>query len=615
MPKHYRPPGKKKEGNAAKYITRSKAVKFLQISLSDFRRLCILKGIFPRVPKKKTEGNHKTYYHMKDILFLAHEPLLEKFREIKAYDRKVKKAVAKKNKSLADQLTKRKPTYTLDRLIKERYPTFIDALRDLDDCLTMVHLFAALPASISEHIEVKRIHNCRRLSQEWQVYISRTHSLRKTFISVKGIYYQAEIQGQNITWLTPHARQQVLTDDVDFKIMLTFLEFYETLLGFVNFKLYHSINVKYPPILDPQLEALAEELYALSRYVSASSRMATQNQIESAVSSAPEQSEASEKQLEASDSEQRLALLQNQLPRNGTGSFSHLIQDLTDEDEDDDMDRKECKTLFKNLRFFLSREVPKESLLFIIPAFGGVVSWEGEASPFNEADESITHQIVDRPTQHHMFLSREYVQPQWVYDCVNTRIILPTEGYLVGRVAPPHLSPFVDNEAEGYVPEYAQVLKQLQAAAKKQVLPMPGTDDYDPQSLLMEGVAERNEANEAAKKKEELGKLEKQYLDELKMELQGITYSAYLAKKKAETSQNDATEANQQEPSTSEANQPEPSTSQPVVETANNLEEVMMPRKKRKLLEAMKIGKQRKQAKIGLYEERKRKAKEAKKKE
>ena len=38
---------------------------------------------------------------------------------------------------------------------------------------------------------------------------------------------QAEVDGQKITWLAPHARQQVLTDDVDFNVMLTFLEFYE----------------------------------------------------------------------------------------------------------------------------------------------------------------------------------------------------------------------------------------------------------------------------------------------------------------------------------------------------------------------------------------------------
>ena len=29
--------------------------------------------------------------------------------------------------------------------------------------------------------------------------------------------------------------------------MLTFVEFYATLMGFVNFKLYHSLNLKYPP--------------------------------------------------------------------------------------------------------------------------------------------------------------------------------------------------------------------------------------------------------------------------------------------------------------------------------------------------------------------------------
>lgn len=57
---------------------------------------------------------------MKDILFLKHEPLLEKFREMRAYEKKVKKAVSKKNKDLAERLLTRKPSYTLDMLIRER---------------------------------------------------------------------------------------------------------------------------------------------------------------------------------------------------------------------------------------------------------------------------------------------------------------------------------------------------------------------------------------------------------------------------------------------------------------------------------------------------------------
>lgn len=597
MPKHYRPPGKKKEGNAAKYITRSQAVKHLQVSLPLFRRLCILKGVFPREPKKKVKGNHHTYYHTKDIAFLQHEPLLEKFRNIRAYDKKVNKAKAKKNRDLAERLLTRRPNYTLDRLIRERYPKFTDALRDLDDCLTMVHLFASLPALESEKIQVKRIHNCRRLSHEWQAYICRTHKLRKTFISVKGIYYQAEVEGQKITWLTPHTLQQVLTDDVDFNVMLTFLEFYETLLAFVNFRLYHSINVKYPPILDSRLEALAADLYALSRYFAANSS-ATVLESQAVSSSGAEQIDITKDGTQPDESELRLAQLQHQLPSNEPGTLMHLVEDASCEDEDDE-ETRECKTLFKNKKFFLSREVPRESLLFVIPAFGGVVSWEGEGAPFKEADQSITYQIVDRPTQGHIFLSREYVQPQWVFDCVNARIILPTDAYMVGRVPPPHLSPFIDNEAEGYVPEYAEMIKRLQAAARKEVLPIPGAgkeDLDDPQNLLVEGIISRTEANEVAERKQKMLALENQYHNELQLELQGVQYSSSVSNMNKQSSVEDTEAWEESLPNM-----------QQIAEDTTTMSKVVMSRKKRRLYEAMQIGKERKRAHVNLLKERKQK--------
>ncbi len=35
--------------------------------------------------------------------------------------------------------------------------------------------------------------------------------------------------------------------DVDFRVMLTFVEFYASIMGFVNFKLFTMLNLKYPP--------------------------------------------------------------------------------------------------------------------------------------------------------------------------------------------------------------------------------------------------------------------------------------------------------------------------------------------------------------------------------
>ena len=46
----------------------------------------------------------------------------------------------------------------------------------------------------------------------------------------------------------------------------------------------------------------------------------------------------------------------------------------------------------------------------------------------------------------------EYVQPQYLVDCLNNQFLLPTSQYRPGTPPPAHLSPFIDNEKEGYVP-------------------------------------------------------------------------------------------------------------------------------------------------------------------
>ena len=149
-------------GGAALYATRNQALHKLQLRLPDFRRLCILKGVHPREPKRKTQGQNKTYYHVKDIAFLAHEPLLAAFRAARVHRRKLRRALAKGNAPAAARLQAAAPRYALDHLVRERYPAFADALRDVDDPLTLLHLFAALPAEKAHGIPPERVHSARR---------------------------------------------------------------------------------------------------------------------------------------------------------------------------------------------------------------------------------------------------------------------------------------------------------------------------------------------------------------------------------------------------------------------------------------------------------------------
>lgn len=50
--------------------------------------------------------------------------------------------------------------------------------------------------------------------------------------------------------------------------------------------------------------------------------------------------------------------------------------------------------LIYHVAFVSHAQVPRESLLFVIPAFGGSVSWDGEGAPFKETDQNITHQVI-----------------------------------------------------------------------------------------------------------------------------------------------------------------------------------------------------------------------------
>ena len=60
-----------------------------------------------------------------------------------------------------------------------------------------------------------------------------------------------------------HVCVQVLPTDVDYRVMLTFLEFYQTLLQFVNFKLYNTLGVCYPPVVDSRLDEAAAGLASI----------------------------------------------------------------------------------------------------------------------------------------------------------------------------------------------------------------------------------------------------------------------------------------------------------------------------------------------------------------
>jgi len=445
-----------KKGEAAAYITRAQALAKLSLPLADFRKLCILKGVYPRDPKKKPAGMDKTYYHKKDIAFLAHEPLLNKFFELKTFMKKFKRLMGRKERDLARSFEERKPEYTLHHLVRERYPSFEDAVRDLDDAVSMLALFASLTGDQKRDIPTEAVNEATRLYEEFQLYVIRAQALRKTFASIKGYYFQAEIAGQPVTWLAPHQFAQELPPEVDFRVMLTFLEFYREVVKFVNFKLYSDLGLAYPPARHERKNRAAAEVASLEVEMREAGR-------------------AREAQATATqEADEAVA--------------AGVAEDFGDQgDEAMEMRRQlaaanRMKTTFRGLKVFICREVPLRPAYFALLCGGATaVGWErggqeGKTAPgaaFNIGHAGITHQIVDRPLSalDEKKEGREYVQPQWIFDSFNTGCVLPVAPYAPGRAPPPHLSPFVDDKAEGYVPRQREILDKL--AQEAQGLPAP----------------------------------------------------------------------------------------------------------------------------------------------
>jgi pescadillo len=374
---------------------------------------------------------------------------------------------------------------TLDHIIKERYPTFVDALRDLDDALSMIFLFANLPSTTA--VSVKRIALCQRLSLEFQHFIIVTHSLRKSFLSIKGIYYQATIQGQDIMWLVPYKFVQKMTGDIDFRVMGTFIEFYTTLLGFVNYRLYNTIGLVYPPKFDSSSDERGGELGAFRLEGKAFPAAQVQENginghAELAVSSAG-QAEADKVALLLEETEGNFEMEPVEI--DDASDAIDTFEPATSQDADilpqPQATGSEISTLFSGFTFFLSRETPRAPLEFILKAFGCKrIGWDAVlgdgAFTTDEEDPIITHQVCDRPyvdpgdmeieedddqSDSETALrsrgpvripGRVYLQPQWIWDCINQAKLVRSDLYAPGTSLPPHLSPWAKPTAGTYDP-------------------------------------------------------------------------------------------------------------------------------------------------------------------
>ena len=171
------------------------------------------------------------------------------------------------------------------------------------------------------------------------------------------------------------------------------------------------------------------------------------------------------------------------------------------------------KKLFEKCVFQLGRETPVYILQHIILSHGGSFLLQDQIEEMDEAAaakvyKKVTHVVMDRPIAAAQLTSaqnkaKEFVQPQYLVDAANNLLLLPTRPYKPGVPAPPHLSPFVDNESAGYVPDRQREINTLAGVATPAAAEVEDSSEEEEEEQASAEEELRGDADSSSESEEE----------------------------------------------------------------------------------------------------------------
>jgi pescadillo protein len=291
--------------------------------------------------------------------------------------------------------------------------------------------------------------------------------------------------------------------------MLTFLEFYQTFMSFINHRLYTSINLVHPLKLDVDKDHAGAGLAAYL-IQSATEHSWSAQTGQPMTNTLPIKDTT--KQLASLTS--KIASLTNDIEPDSTETFTPAGEDSVDifTSGDPETNLSQPRTtltssasnsLFNSLHIYISRETPVDALTFLLLCFHvSSLSTDPTAgpSPYSKSDPRITHQICDRgKLPANIVPGRKYVQPQWVVDSINCGELVDESAYVPGAELPAHLSHFVEKQDWKYDPEAP--LDVESESEVEEVEQEEGDEEQEHQRLVVAEAAGEQAIEKKTKKK------------------------------------------------------------------------------------------------------------------